>query len=66
MIAEIGFAIACLWVIWKPQALVNSMNEWNRTFGGVGARRAPSWVVRLLGLALLALLLFAVWGSRQH
>lgn len=64
MIAEIGFATLCLWAIWKPQALVNSMNEWNRAFGGLGGRRAPSWVVRLFAVALLTLLLFGALTSR--
>jgi hypothetical protein len=64
MIVEIGFAIVCLWAIWNPQACIDSMNGWNRTFGGSGRIEARSWLVRFAGLALLCVLVWALWSSR--
>ena len=59
LLIAITFTIVYVWVILRPQALVSSMAQWRRVFGGVEHRsQMPLWVVRVAGVVLLVVTWF--------
>jgi hypothetical protein len=60
MIIAISCTVLCVWVILRPQALLDSMAGWSRVLGGYERRsEVPLWVVRFAGVVLLAVCWFA-------